>query len=70
MQYIFVHRIVQHFIFPIAGPPQGFKEDYARWLDERSQRLFLDEFNRFVFFIGCYCLTKNILGSCILFDFT
>lgn len=45
MQYIFVHRVVQHFIRPIAGVPQGFDKDYARWLDERSQRLFVDSFN-------------------------
>lgn len=48
MQYIFVHRIVQHFILPLAGIPQGFKEDYARWLDERSQKLFLEDFSRSV----------------------
>jgi hypothetical protein len=46
MQYIFVHRIVQHFIRPLSGQPNGFQGDYARWLDERSQRLFVDDFSR------------------------
>ncbi|KAI1722112.1 protein-tyrosine phosphatase domain-containing protein [Ditylenchus destructor] len=44
MQYLFVHRVVQHFIRPLVGIPKGFEADYARWLDERSQRLFVDDF--------------------------
>jgi len=43
MQYIFIHRVVQHFIKPMAGLPKGFEQDYSRWLDERSQRLFVDD---------------------------
>lgn len=43
MQYIFIHRVVQHFIDPVAGLPLGFEQDYSRWLDERSQRLFVDD---------------------------
>lgn len=43
MQYIFVHRVVQHFVRPFVGAPNGFEQDYARWLDERSQRLFVDD---------------------------
>jgi hypothetical protein len=27
----------------MAGLPQGFEQDYGRWLDERSQRLFVDD---------------------------
>uniref|UniRef100_A0A915DGK8 Tyrosine-protein phosphatase domain-containing protein n=1 Tax=Ditylenchus dipsaci TaxID=166011 RepID=A0A915DGK8_9BILA len=38
--------ILSHFIRPLVGLPQGFEQDYARWLDERSQRLFVDDFNR------------------------
>lgn len=43
MQYIFIHRVVQHFIRPSVDVPQGFEHDYVRWLDERSQRLFVDD---------------------------
>lgn len=46
MQFIFIHRVVQHFIRPLVGLPKGFEQDYIRWLDERSQRLFIDDFNR------------------------
>ncbi|KAI3415906.1 hypothetical protein GPALN_005470 [Globodera pallida] len=46
MQYIFIHRVVQHFIRPFVGVPVGFEQDYVRWLDERSQRLFVDDFDR------------------------
>lgn len=58
MQYIFVHRVVQAFICPIVGLPRGFEQDYNRWLDERSQRLFIDDFNREVINIRMY---KKIL---------
>jgi hypothetical protein len=39
----FIHRVVQHFIRPSVDVPQGFEHDYVRWLDERSQRLFVDD---------------------------
>jgi len=45
MQYIFIHRVVQHFVQPIVGLPDGLDADYVRWLDERSQRLFVDDIN-------------------------
>uniref|UniRef100_A0A915NG96 Tyrosine-protein phosphatase domain-containing protein n=2 Tax=Meloidogyne TaxID=189290 RepID=A0A915NG96_9BILA len=45
MQYIFIHRVVQHFLRPFVGIPDGFDQDYVRWMDERSQRLFIDSMN-------------------------
>ncbi|KAE9551606.1 hypothetical protein FO519_005180 [Halicephalobus sp. NKZ332] len=43
MQYIFIHRIVIQFIRPLVGDPEGFQEDYLRWLDERSRRTFVSD---------------------------
>ncbi|KAF7639071.1 Tyrosine-protein phosphatase domain-containing protein [Meloidogyne graminicola] len=45
MQYIFIHRVVQHFLRHFVGTPDGFDQDYVRWIDERSQRLFVDNIN-------------------------
>ncbi|KAI6215101.1 hypothetical protein M3Y94_00345500 [Aphelenchoides besseyi] len=45
MQYIFIHRVVREFTRPFVKLPRGFDDDYARWLNVRSQRLFLDEYN-------------------------
>lgn len=41
----FIHRVVQHFLRPFVGTPDGFDQDYVRWIDERSQRLFVDNIN-------------------------
>jgi len=41
----FIHRVVQHFLRPFVGIPDGFDQDYVRWMDERSQRLFIDSMN-------------------------
>lgn len=43
MQYIFIHRVVLQFIRPLVGDPEGFQEDYLRWLEERSRRTFVHD---------------------------
>uniref|UniRef100_A0A9J2Q8Z2 Protein-tyrosine-phosphatase n=1 Tax=Ascaris lumbricoides TaxID=6252 RepID=A0A9J2Q8Z2_ASCLU len=43
MQYVYVHRVVQQFIRPLAGDPDGFHLDYKRWMEERAQRPFVDD---------------------------
>uniref|UniRef100_A0A914ZXV8 Tyrosine-protein phosphatase domain-containing protein n=1 Tax=Parascaris univalens TaxID=6257 RepID=A0A914ZXV8_PARUN len=43
MQYIYVHRVVQQFIRPLVGDPDGFHLDYKRWMEERAQRPFVDD---------------------------
>lgn len=43
MQYIYVHRVLQYFMQPMVGDLYEFRLEYKRWLDERSQRPFLDQ---------------------------
>lgn len=43
MQYIYIHRVLHHFMQPLVGDLNGFHLDYKRWIDERSQRFFIDE---------------------------
>ena len=45
-----MHRVVQHFIRPFVGSSTSFQQDYIRWLDERSQRLFVYDLNSEVLF--------------------
>jgi hypothetical protein len=54
---------VQHFIRPFVGLPNGFGPDYVRWLDERSQRLFVDDLNSEVNSILNIEITQNIVDS-------
>lgn len=42
MQYVFIHRVLLFFVRPYAGQAKAFEEDYARWLETRAGRLFLD----------------------------
>jgi protein tyrosine phosphatase len=43
MQYIYIHRVVLNFIRPLVGEPDGFEEDYNRWLEERARRTFIGD---------------------------
>ena len=43
MQYIFVHRLVAFFFRDIIGSAKELDIDYERWLQERSERMFLDD---------------------------
>lgn len=44
MQYIFIHRVVRAFTQTFVRLPKGFTEDYERWMVDRSQRLFVDDY--------------------------
>uniref|UniRef100_A0A1I7TK63 Tyrosine-protein phosphatase domain-containing protein n=1 Tax=Caenorhabditis tropicalis TaxID=1561998 RepID=A0A1I7TK63_9PELO len=43
MQYIFVHRLVSFFFRDIMGSAKEVDMDYERWLQDRSERMFLDD---------------------------
>ncbi|CAD5222198.1 unnamed protein product [Bursaphelenchus xylophilus] len=43
MQYIYIHRVLLYFLKPYVGTAKKFEEDYERWLESRSQRLFVDD---------------------------
>ncbi|EFP01533.1 CRE-EGG-4 protein [Caenorhabditis remanei] len=43
MQYVFVHRLVAFFFRDIIGSAKELDMDYERWLQERSERMFLDD---------------------------
>ena len=43
MQYIYIHRVVLHFIRPLVDDPEGFQDDYNRWMDERSRIAFVGD---------------------------
>lgn len=43
MQYIFVHRLVAFFFRDVIGSAKELDVDYERWLQERSERMFLDD---------------------------
>ncbi|CAP31090.1 Protein CBR-EGG-4 [Caenorhabditis briggsae] len=43
MQYIFVHRLVAFFFRDVIGSAKELDIDYERWLQERSERMFLDD---------------------------
>lgn len=45
MQYVFVHRLVTFFFRDIIGSAKDLDIDYERWLQERSERMFLDDIN-------------------------
>uniref|UniRef100_A0A8R1HV80 Protein-tyrosine-phosphatase n=1 Tax=Caenorhabditis japonica TaxID=281687 RepID=A0A8R1HV80_CAEJA len=45
MQYVFVHRLVAFFFRDVIGSAKELDADYERWLQERSERMFLDDIN-------------------------
>ncbi|CAI2303814.1 unnamed protein product [Caenorhabditis sp. 36 PRJEB53466] len=45
MQYVFVHRLVAFFFRDVIGSAKELDIDYERWLQERSERMFLDDIN-------------------------
>lgn len=48
MQYIYIHRVLQYFMQPMAGELCDFRLEYKRWLDERAQRPFLNDIGQLI----------------------
>ena len=78
MQFIFIHRCVQHMFRNVGMIVKGMDRDYQKWLRQRAGRMFVDDLNAPVsafIFKGAKCRSpaivffppRWILTSCVKF---